>query len=632
MSAQIGAESGGGTAWTRSPANLAELLRTDADGREVVAMGWVDARRDLGALVFVWLRDRYLQELQPEAQRRGYEAAKVQVTFNPEYAPDAHRLAEQLRGEYVVAVRGEWRMRADKDVNPKLLGGDREIFATGLKILSPAETPPFYIAEDPKAGEDLRMQYRYLDLRRRPLVEALAARHRIFLSMRNALSEMGFLEVETPMLGRSTPEGARDYLVPSRVFPGKFYALPQSPQLLKQLLMVGGIDRYFQMARCFRDEDLRANRQPEFTQLDLEMSFASRDELFSVGEKMFEVVFREVLGQEIETPFPRIPFDEAMARWGSDKPDLRFGCEIIDLSDMFVESEFGVFKSALDAGGAVKGLFVPGYAPSRKEIDELTEFAKKTGAGGLAYAKAAGGVIEKTSFDKFATDAEKSALAELASGDGVFLIAAGAPAREKVEKTLGLIRVKLAKELGLIKEGAAGGGWKFAWIVDFPLYDRNPETGALEPAHHPFTMPHPEFTEEYEPGRFRLKANTDEEKLAIRADNYDLVLNGEELGSGSHRIHDPVLQRSVLAGLGMSEAEIEEQFGFFLNAFSYGAPPHRGFAFGMDRIVMLMFGFQSIRDVIAFPKTAQASDLMTKAPAEVGERQLGELGIRLSQQ
>lgn len=624
--------------WRRNPASLSKLITGDeysaaaleGEGREVTAMGWVDARRDLGALVFIWLRDRSIQELDPAAF--GKEGCAVQATFNPEFFPDAHRIAEAVRGEFVVAVRGKWRKRADRDVNPKILGGDREILVSEIRVLSHAETPPFYVADDPQASEDLRMEYRYLDLRRKPLVKAMKVRHEIFLSMRNALGALGFFEIETPMLGRATPEGARDYLVPSRNHPGKFYALPQSPQLLKQTLMVGGMDKYFQMARCFRDEDLRANRQPEFTQLDLEMSFATRDELFAVGEAMFARVFKEVLGAEIERPFPRISYDEAMSRFGVDKPDLRFGCEITDLSAVFRNTEFAVFRGALDAGGAVKGIFIPEYSPSRKQIYELTEFAKKQGAGGLPWARVSEGALEKTSFDKFASDAEKTELAGAASPhtDGLFLFAADADAR-KAEKILGQLRVKLGRDLGLPEKAAAGKGgtanWKFAWIVDFPLYDRNEETGALEPAHHPFTMPHAAAVDEYAPGRFKLKAETDAEKLAIRADNYDLVLNGEELGSGSLRIHDANLQKSVLAGLGMTETEIEEQFGFFLKALKYGAPPHRGFALGMDRIVTMMLGYSSIRDVIAFPKTAQASDLMTGAPGAVTEEQMHELGL-----
>ncbi len=656
-------------AWRREPATLGALL-TDATysadelekhtpdcggvsghGREVTLMGWVDTRRDLGALIFLWLRDRSIQELNAgidharahnaSSDLAKYEAAVVQVTFNPEMAPEAHKFAETLGREYVIAVKGVWRKRGERDVNPRFLGGDRELIATELRIINPAETPPFYIADDAGASEDLRMQYRYLDLRRKPLVEAMASRHRIFLAMRNALDNLGFLEIETPMLGRSTPEGARDYLVPARNHAGRFYALPQSPQLYKQLLMVGGMDKYFQMARCFRDEDLRANRQPEFTQLDLEMSFATRDELFEVGEKMFVEVFRETLSADVpmveydpknkrgKMGFPRMTYDESMARYGVDKPDMRYGCEIIDLTPVFNDSEFVVFRNAIENGGAVKGIFIPDYAPSRKDIDTLTECAKKLGAGGLAWARVTDGAIEKTSFDKFATDAEKDELTGAASPytDGIFLLVADSPVR-KVEKALGNLRVKLGNELKLAEKAGNTNAWKFCWIVDFPLYDENPDTGALEPAHHPFTMPHPQFVVEYEPGRFRLKATTDAERLAIRADNYDLVLNGEELGSGSLRITDPLLQRSVLAGIGMSELEIEEQFGFFLNAFRYGAPPHRGFALGMDRIVGMMLGGASIRDVIAFPKTATGSDLMTKAPSEVSTRQLDELGIR----
>jgi len=635
--------------WRRDPANLAALLETEADGREVTVMGWVDARRDLGALIFLWLRDRYLQEYDADRHNAEiaagsapaaraivpFERAVVQVTFNPETAPDAHRMAENLRGEYVVAVRGKWRMRTEKDVNKRFFGGDREIVATEVRILSPSETPPFYIAETPGASEDLRMQHRYLDLRRKPMVKAIATRHRIFLAMRNALDKLGFLEIETPVLGRSTPEGARDYLVPARNHPGMFYALPQSPQLIKQILMVSGFDRYFQMARCFRDEDLRANRQPEFTQLDLEMSFATRDELFEVGEKMFIEVFREVLDTEIDmveyapgkSGFPRMTYDEVMKRYGIDKPDLRFGCKIIDLCGVFGDSDFAVFNSTIANGGAVKAIFIPDYAPSRKEIDTLTEHARKLGAGGLAYAKVEGGIIAKTSFDKFLSEDERSAMAGIGDGNGIILIVAETPAR-KAEKVLGELRVKLGRELELAKKAGNENAWKFLWVVDFPLYERDEETGELAPAHHPFTMPHSEFMEEYEPGRFRLKATTDEDRLAIRSDNYDLVLNGEELGSGSLRINDPELQRSVLTGLGMGDDEIEERFGFFLDSFRYGAPPHRGFAFGMDRIVAMMLGLTSIRDVIAFPKTAQASDLMMKSPGRVSEEQLRELHLK----
>jgi len=587
-------------------AGEAEKLRTHTvgeafeleEGAEVVLAGWVERQRDLGSLVFFRLRDRW---------------GSIQVRVDQSENALAHNAASTLRAEFVVSVRGRIALRPPTERKDEP-GGDREVIPELITVLAEAKTPPFYITDETPADDTMRMQYRFLDLRRRPMVRALGIRHRAFLALRQFLDSRGFWEIETPMLTKSTPEGARDYLVPSRVHPGKFFALPQSPQLLKQVLMIGGVDRYFQLARCFRDEDLRADRQPEFTQLDLEASFITREELFELGEGAMAHIFREAIGAEITGPFPVMTYTEAMERFGSDKPDTRFGCEIRDYSAAFAGTDFRVFAQALEAGGSVKGLFIPEAKPSRKDEDELGAFVRSRGGGGVAVLCVRG--------DGFGGGLKKFVNAETLArmrdacgedGEGAFLLMAGEPKR--VLPVLGELRVHAANRFGLpLQEG-----WHFCWIVEFPLYEPDEETGEPVPAHHAFTSPLLE-------DRDRLESDP----LSVRADSYDLVLNGQEMGSGSLRIFEPELQRRVLRNLGMSDEVIDDRFGFLLRAYEYGGPPHRGFALGLDRIVALMAGCSSIRDVIAFPKTTSAQCPLTGAPSAVDAEQLRELKLKLS--
>ncbi|BAD41406.1 aspartyl-tRNA synthetase [Symbiobacterium thermophilum IAM 14863] len=575
-------------------------------GQEVTVNGWVQRRRDHGSLIFVDLRDR---------------TGLVQVVFDvEECGADLFRKAEQVRSEYVLAVRGRLVHRTPEAVNPNIPTGRFEIRALDLRILSPAKTPPFYIQDDLDVDETVRLKYRYLDLRRPEMQRNLILRHRVTKAVRDFFDEHGFLEIETPMLTKSTPEGARDYLVPSRVNPGKFYALPQSPQIFKQLCMVSGLERYVQIVRCFRDEDLRADRQPEFTQIDVEMSFVERDDVLSMMEQMVARVFRDALGVEVPTPFKRLTYAEAMARYGSDKPDLRFGMELVDVSDVAAGCGFGVFKGAVEAGGQVKGINAKGCGGySRKQIDELTEFVKTYKAKGLAYIALGEGGEVRSSFTKFLTEAETAEIVRRLEGEPGDLLLFVADQPDVVAAALGALRVEMGNRLGLRKPGE----FNLLWVIDFPLLEWDEEENRFVAVHHPFTSPHPEDLDKV----FKEGA-TREELAAIRANAYDLVLNGVELGGGSIRIHQRPLQNRMFELLGFTPEEAQAKFGFLLEAFEYGAPPHGGIAFGLDRFVMLLAGRQSIRDVIAFPKTAKATDLMTDAPSEVAPKQLQELHIR----
>jgi len=565
-------------------------------GTRVVLEGWVNRRRDLGGLIFLDLRDR---------------EGLVQVVIDPD--SPAYGESEKVRAEYVVRVSGEVRARPEDQVNPRLGSGAVEVFAEALEILAPAKTPPFALDAgwrgEPEAAvnEELRLRYRYLDLRRKAMFERLRLRHRVEKAIWDFLDREGFLYVETPMLTRSTPEGARDFLVPSRLEPGSFYALPQSPQLFKQMLMVSGVDRYFQLARCFRDEDLRKDRQPEFTQLDLEMSFVDPEDIYDLNERLLARVFEEALGVEIPRPFPRLPYREAMDRYGSDKPDVRFGLELEDVSRFFAESDFQVFRGVLEAGGVIKALVVP-QSLSRKQITALEDEAKRHGAKGLAWARveaggASGGIA------RFVPQQLLGALEARPGSTLLFVADAWATA----VTALGAVRSLLADMLELPREG-----WAFLWVVDFPLLEWDEEAGHWTYMHHPFTMPHPDDLE-------RLEADP----ASARALAYDLVLNGVEIGGGSIRIHRPDIQQRVFTLLGISEAEARAKFGFFLEALAYGAPPHGGIAWGLDRLLALMSGAPSIREVIPFPKNKTGKDPLTGAPGPVEKAQLDELGIRV---
>ena len=560
--------------------------------------GWVHRRRDLGGLIFLDLRDR---------------SGLIQVKVDPGHA-DAYAAAQELRLEYVVHVRGTVVQRPSGTENRELPTGEVEVEADLVETLNRSKTPPFAINEDRPVEEQLRLRYRYLDLRRPRMADHLRLRHRIVKAIRDFLDEEGFLEIETPVLIRSTPEGARDYLVPSRLEPGHFYALAQSPQLYKQLLMVAGIDRYFQVVRCYRDEDLRADRQPEFTQLDLEMSFIREDDVLDVIERSFAHVWKAVLGIEIAVPIRRMTHAHALARYGVDKPDLRYGLEIDELSPAFSTTAFQVFRQVLDSGGVVRGIRVPrGSELGRPDLDALTEVARGARARGLAYwyREAA---AWRSPISKFFQPAELSALAELSKAEPGDLVVAVADRAEVAAPALAAVRRALAERMKLIPPGR----FEFVWVTDFPLFERSLETGEITAAHHPFTSPNPEDL-----------AFLEREPLRVRARAYDLVLNDTELGSGSIRIHDRALQQRVFTGLGMSEESARQRFGFLLDAFEYGAPPHGGFAYGIDRVVMLAAGERTLREVIAFPKNQQAEELMSGAPAPVDAGQLRELGLEL---
>ncbi|MBR2667744.1 MAG: aspartate--tRNA ligase [Oscillospiraceae bacterium] len=576
-----------------------EPRESDA-GRTLSVCGWVQRRRDLGGLIFVDLRDR---------------TGILQLAFDEGTEKSVFDTAFSLRSEYVVAATGVLRVRTSR--NPDLPTGDVELFVTDLQLLAKSETPPFEILENTDVNDALRLKYRYLDLRRPNLQRLLAFRHRVAKVARDYFDEQGFLEIETPMLTKSTPEGARDYLVPSRVHPGKFYALPQSPQQYKQLLMIAGVDRYFQIARCFRDEDLRADRQPEFTQIDLEMSFADETLIQTIQEGFLKRVFKECLDVDVETPFQRMPWREAMDRFGSDKPDLRFGFELKDISDIVKDCGFGVFRDPIAAGGSVRLINVDGHAKDfpRKKIDKLVEYVKTYKAKGLAWARLVDGAVT-SSFQKFLTEEENAAILERAGAkDGDLILIVGDARDEVVFAALGALRCECARQLGILDPKE----FRFLWVTEFPMFEWSEEEGRYQAMHHPFTAPMIEDED---------KILTDKKNCRARA--YDIVLNGTELGGGSIRINTPEMQEKAFQALGISEEDIQERFGHLVQAFRYGAPPHGGLAYGLDRLVMLMTGAPSIRDVIAFPKVQNASDLMMGCPDVVDDKQLDDLSIAVT--
>lgn len=573
-------------------------LTAENIGETVTVMGWVQKSRNKGGIIFVDLRDR---------------SGLLQLIFEESDCGDeSFSKAEKLRSEFVIAVTGKVEARSGA-VNENLKTGDIEVRAEALRVLSEAETPPFPIEENSKTKEELRLKYRYLDLRRPDLQRNMMVRSRVATLTRLFLADEGFLEIETPTLIKSTPEGARDYLVPSRVHPGSFYALPQSPQLYKQLLMCSGYDRYFQLARCYRDEDLRADRQPEFTQIDMELSFVGVDEVLDVNERLLKKLFKELCDFDIELPIQRMTWREAMDRFGSDKPDLRFGMELKNVSEVVKGCEFVVFKGALENGGSVRGINAVGQgAMPRKKIDALVEFAKGYGAKGLAYLAIQEDGTQKSSFTKFMTEEETAALVKAMDGKPGDLLLFAADQDSTVFAVLGSLRIELAKQLDLLKKH----DFKFLWVTEFPLLEYSEEQARFVAMHHPFTMPMDEDLHliDTDPG-------------AVRAKAYDIVLNGTEMGGGSIRIHQADIQSKMFEVLGFTEERARDQFGYLLDAFTYGVPPHAGLAYGLDRMIMLMVGADSIRDVIAFPKVKDASCLMTEAPGTVEEKQLEELGI-----
>jgi len=568
-------------------------------GTEVVLMGWVQRRRDHGGVIFIDLRDKN---------------GLTQVVFNPKVSPAVHAKAHVIRSEYVIGIRGNVKKRLEGMTNPKLKTGEIEVFATELKILNAAETPPFMIEDHVDVSENIRLKFRHIDLRRPLLQKNLITRHRAATLIRQYLNDHGFIDTETPVLTRSTPEGARDYLVPSRVNSGMFYALPQSPQLFKQLLMISGFDRYYQIVKCFRDEDLRADRQPEFTQIDMEMSFVGEDDVMEITENMMVNLFRDLLEKDLQIPFPRLSYDDAVGRFGLDKPDIRFDLELIDISDIVENAGFKVFSDVVKKGGIVKAINAKGCIDfTRKEIDDLAEFVTVYRAKGLAWIK-----VREDSWQspiaKFFTDDEKQALAQridMQPGDLVFFVA---DQPKITNEALGQLRNFLGKKLGLIEEDS----FSFVWVTRFPLLEFDENEGRNQALHHPFTAP---LEEDY--------GLLEDDPLSVRSRAYDLVLNGSEIGGGSIRIHQRELQEQVFAALGMDRETYEEKFGFLLSALDSGAPPHGGIALGFDRLAMILCGQPSIRDVIAFPKTQKASCLLTNAPSGVSKAQLDELSLRI---
>lgn len=578
---------------------LGELTRQH-QGQDVVLSGWVDVRRDHGGVIFLDLRDRY---------------GVTQVVIDPEKAPEAHTLAQQIKNEYVVQVFGVVHARPESMINKNMPTGEIEVLLNKLVVLSASDVLPFQIEDEVKTSEVNRLTHRYLDLRRNPLQDNLVLRHKLNHSIRNFLNDQSFVEVETPYLTRSTPEGARDYIVPSRVHPGSFFALPQSPQLFKQLLMIANLDRYYQIVRCFRDEDLRADRQPEFTQLDMELSFVDQSYVQSLVESMMKKIFEDVLGVCIPTPFPRMSYQEAMQTYASDKPDLRYPLPLVELSDVFRSSDFQVFANVIATQGEIRAMVIPGGAVlSRSQIDQYTKKVKSYGAKGLIWIKK---TSDGTTFsiDKFLSDTEKQNTIETLSLQEDDLALIVADQKSIARSSLTEIKGELLTQLNI----KAKSDWSFLWVESFPLFEYDAQEGRYVSIHHPFTQPHPDDKQD-----LLAKQNLDQ----IRSNAYDLVLNGYEIGGGSIRIHEPDLQKSVFDVLGISSEAAQEKFGFFLKALSYGTPPHGGIAFGLDRIAMLMAGCDSLRDVIAFPKTQNASDLMVQAPSKIDVEQLLELHLR----
>jgi aspartyl-tRNA synthetase len=584
--------------WRRT--HFCGAVTEELAGQEVVVNGWVNRRRDLGGMIFVDLRDRF---------------GLVQIVFDPNLLDDGvFAQAEKLRGEFVVSVRGIVQLRPEGQANPNLKTGKVEIHARDLTILSAAKTPPFEINRAEDVDESLRLKYRYLHLRSKDLQDAIVLRHQVAAEARNFLNENHFLEIETPMLIRSTPEGARDFIVPSRVHPGEFYALPQSPQMFKQLLMISGFDRYYQIVRCFRDEDLRADRQPEFTQIDVEMSFVEQEDVMGLMEQMICHIIKKVKGITIDGPIPRMTYQEAMERYGSDKPDTRFGMELVTLNEGLNDSEFRVFASTISTGGFIRGINAEGAGTfTRREIDQLTEKAEQWGARGLIWMAVEEGTV-RSPIAKFLTEGEINYIVESLRGKPGDLLLLVADSFKVTSEVLGRLRLLLGEQLGMIDENR----FDLLWVVEWPLLEYDEEAGRYVAAHHPFTSPLDEDIEllETDPGRARAKA-------------YDLVLNGVELGGGSIRIYDRSVQEKMFKALGFTMDEAMSQFGYFMEAFEYGAPPHGGIAFGFDRLIMLLAGRDSIRDVIAFPKTVSARDLMVDAPAPVNQSQLQELKIKM---
>ncbi len=581
-------------------------------GKEISLCGWVHRVRNHGGVIFIDLRDR---------------EGVVQVVVEEKTNPEVYEKADRVRPEWVIGVRGEVRRRPEGTENPKLRTGYVEVRAKEIRVFNTSEPPPFPVDEETHVSEEVKLRYRYIDLRRESMKENLIFRHRFYQVVRRFFDEEGFIEIETPFLTKSTPEGARDFIVPSRLHPGKFYALPQSPQLFKQILMIAGFDRYFQIVKCFRDEDLRADRQPEFTQIDFEMSFVREEDVMDVVERLVVRLFRELLGVELSTPFDRVSYDEAVSKYGTDKPDRRFSLELVDLTDVFKETEFKIFRTAVESGGKVKAINFKGSNLSRKEIDELTLFVQGIGAKGLAWIKLENGKVSSP-ITKFLKRGELEAVLDRmrAQAGDVVLFSAGS--EEEVHRILGSLRTHIAEKYNIVDRSK----WDVLWVVDFPLMEWDEEEGRFVSLHHPFTAPREEDEEKI---REALKVDSLEEKKrilrSVRARAYDLVINGEEVGGGSIRIHRKDLQEMIFELLNISEEEAKEKFGFLLEALRFGAPPHGGFAFGLDRMVALMRGLDSIRDVIAFPKTQKGICMLTMAPDKVTREQLKEVHIKVAE-